>query len=52
MDDLLLLPRWHWTEMSTSETNRRIWWRIGLMLVLVLGLGAIGIARSIRGPII
>ena len=52
MDDLSSLPRWHWAEVPANETNWRIWSRIGLMLALVAGLGAIAVARAARGPIV
>ena len=52
MDDLLSLSSWHWVEVPASETTWRIWSRIGLMLLFVVGLGCVVIARSARGPIV
>ncbi len=51
-DDLAALPQWRWSEVSPDKVNRRIWSRIGLILMLVMGIGAAAWARAARGPII
>ncbi|KRQ17136.1 DUF3526 domain-containing protein [Bradyrhizobium manausense] len=52
IDELNALPRWHWSEPSTSDVNWRVWSRIILVLMLAAGIGAATKYRLVRDPII
>ncbi|UFZ02732.1 DUF3526 domain-containing protein [Bradyrhizobium ontarionense] len=51
-DDLDLLPKWRWAELTAEETRWRIWSRTALIFLLVICIGSLAVARAARHPIV